>query len=110
MYERARLTEAGRRVVQVESTRAALERLRRDGSYAVIVSDMSRVENGRRNDYAGLDLLEELRTAGFDIPVVFYSSQGGLSAVREELDRGDNVGYTASPSELMRLLHVYGAV
>jgi CheY-like chemotaxis protein len=104
------VTEAGRRVVQVESTRAALERLRRDGSYAVIVSDMSRVENGRRNDYAGLDLLEELRTAGFDTPVVFYSSPSGLSAVREELDRADNVGYTASPSELMRLLQVYGAV
>ncbi|MFI5896779.1 hypothetical protein ACIA5D_42435 [Actinoplanes sp. NPDC051513] len=107
LYERARLAEAGRRIVQADSTRSAMERLRDGGPYGVIVSDMSREENGRLNIYAGLDLLEQVRNAGSDTPIVFYSSPGGLSSVREELERADNVRYTASPSELMRFLNVH---
>ncbi|MDI6105441.1 hypothetical protein QLQ12_43350 [Actinoplanes sp. NEAU-A12] len=107
VYERARLGDAGRRIVQAESTESALQRIRSDGPFDVIVSDMSRVEEGGRlNVHAGLDLLREIRDAGDDTPVVFYSSPHGLGSVRAELDRSVNVAYTTSPSELMRLLQV----
>lgn len=107
VYERARLREAGRRIVQAESTRSALQRIRSDGPFDVIVSDMSRVEEGGRlNLHAGLDLLREIRDAGDETPVVFYSSPRGLGSVQADLDRFVNVAYTTSPSELMRLLRV----
>ena len=107
VYERARLTEAGRRIVQAESTGSALQRLRNDGPFSVIISDMGRVEDGGRfNSHAGLDLLRQIRDSGDDTPVVFYSSGRGLDLVRDQLDREKNVSYTASPTELMRLLRV----
>jgi len=107
VYERARLTEEGRRVVRAESTLSALQRLHTDGPFSVIVSDMSRVEQGGRlNLRAGLDLLHELRDSGDNTPIVFYSTSRSLEPVRAELEQAGNVSFTTSPSELMRLLHV----
>lgn len=107
VYERARLAEAGWRVVQAESTGSALERAHNDGPFSAIISDMARVEGGGRlNPRAGLDLLKELRGNGDNTPVVFYSSSRSLEMVKAELENARNTSYTTSPSELMRILNV----
>jgi CheY-like chemotaxis protein len=107
VYERARLAEAGWRVVHAESTKSALERMHNEGPFSLIISDMARVEvGGRLNLRAGLDLLRELRSVGDNTPVVFYSSSRSLEMVKAELEKAGNVSYTTSPSELMRILHV----
>ena len=109
VYERARLDEAGVRVLQAESTERALQVLRDSGPFDVIVSDMGRVEErGHMNKRAGLDLLERLRAASDLTPVVFYSSHRGIRAVADELQRYPDARYTTSPSELMGLLGVSG--
>lgn len=109
VYERARLEEAGRPVVRAATTREALQQLDRGGPFSVIVSDLGRVEeDGTLNRRAGLDLLREIRAGGDETPVIFYTSDNALRAVRAELEQATNVSYTASPSELMRLLRVSG--
>ncbi|GGK75363.1 response regulator [Mangrovihabitans endophyticus] len=107
VYERARLAEAGRRIVQAGSTTSALQRIGSAGPFSVIISDMGRVEEGGKyNPRAGMDLLREIRRSGMDTPVVFYSSSARLDPVQAELQQAENVAYTTSPSELMRLLSV----
>lgn len=107
VYERARLYDAGVRILQVESTEKALQAIRDSGPFDVIVSDMGRVEErGYVNRRAGIDLLERLRAAGDPAPIVFYSSHRGIQAVADELQDHPEVRYTTSPSELMGLLGV----
>jgi hypothetical protein len=109
VYERARLAELGIRVVQAESTRSALRTIHDGGPFSAIISDMARVEDGGRlNPTAGLDLLREIRGAGNETPVVFYSSSRSLDGTIDRLEGTANTSYTSSPSELMRLLGVSG--
>jgi len=104
-YERARAVDGGYEVVQAATTNSALKMVG-SAEPALIVSDMGRLENGRFNAIAGLDLVRELRKNGDQTPVVFYSSSRRLAQLRETLDAIPGVSYTASPTELAQILHV----
>jgi CheY-like chemotaxis protein len=107
VYERARLEDAHYRVMQAESTNTALRLLRSQDPFDVIISDMGRVEeSGRLNPRAGLDLLSQIRASGDPTPVVFYTSQQGIALARQELEGINDVAYTTSPSELMKILGI----
>jgi CheY-like chemotaxis protein len=107
VYERARLKDAGYDVLQAVSTAAALRILASDGPVQLIITDMSRVESGGNyNASAGLDLIKSLRKANDLTPVVVYSSTRSLAPVREELQRLQNVSYTTSATELMKLMGI----
>jgi CheY-like chemotaxis protein len=104
-YERARVADGGYDVVLATTTDSALKMVS-SVEPAVIISDMGRMENGKFNATAGLDLVRELRKNGDQTPVVFYSSSRRLAALQETLDPIPGVSYTASPTELAQILHV----
>ncbi len=97
------LSNAGVQVDLARSTEEALSKLR-EKRYRAIVSDMGRKEDGRFNERAGLDLLEEVRKADPDVPVAFYVSR------RQVVDKGEvarQLGaalITSSPTTLMGFL------
>ncbi|WFE31218.1 response regulator [Micromonospora sp. WMMD975] len=105
VYERARAVDGGYEVVQATSTEMALKLISGTGP-TVIVSDMGRMENGRFNATAGLDLVRDLRRQGDQTPVVFYTSPRGVARYRAESGAIAGVSCTASPTELARILHV----
>ncbi|MET8123449.1 response regulator [Micromonospora sp. NPDC005189] len=105
VYERARAADGGYDIVQAATTDSALKLLS-SAEPTVIVSDMGRMENGRFNPTAGLDLVRELRRNGDQTPVVFYGSSRRLAQLQEELDLIAGVSYTASPTELAQILRV----
>jgi len=107
VYERARVMDAGYRLLQADTTAAALRVVASDGPFELIISDMSRVEaGGNYNATAGLDLVKALREAGDQTRVVFYSSSKSLAPVMAELRQIPNIAYTTSPTELMYLIGI----
>lgn len=92
------LEELGAHVTTSTSTDDALTKLRRE-RYDVIISDIKRPE-GR---LAGFDMLEKLKDAGNDTPLLFFTRDAGPTFVADARHRGA-AGLTNSPQELLRLL------
>ncbi len=98
-FEREALGAVGVRVVLSPSTDDALATLAARPVDAV-VSDMGRQSDSR----AGYALLDALRAQGADIPVFFYSADGGAPAHRAEARRHGAQGSTGRPDELFEMV------
>lgn len=82
------------------STEEALELLPRQ-PYALVISDLHRMEHGESNDDAGLQLVQEIRQRGYIVPVFIYSS-GAARFRANELREAGATWVTNRPSELLR--------
>jgi len=103
--ERRRLERAGYRVVLAASAVQAMERLR-EGGVALIVLDH------RLPDGEGLDLYEQMKSAGFDLPVIVVTGSSDEAVVIRALRSGirDFVAKSAQyldylPTAVRRVLH-----
>jgi CheY-like chemotaxis protein len=74
------LQRMGVAVDAVTSTADAMQRLGGGGHYAAVVSDMGRIEAGRRVDDAGVKLAQEVKARFPALPVLVYSSPQALAA------------------------------
>ncbi len=101
------LRDNGVRVTTVATTSTAVSELA-ERPYRLIVSDMSRTEDGHRRSDAGLFLLQELRDLGVDIPVVVFSGQRGRLQHGEQARRLGAVATTSSAYEMFRHFQNFG--
>lgn len=99
-YEKAKLGELGIQVAEARTTAEALLLLG-DGSYDVVITDVSRVENGSASPNAGLELLRGLPPG---VPAYIYSSTGAVQRMRDAVLRAGAWAATASPTELIELV------
>jgi CheY-like chemotaxis protein len=102
--EIAKLRDDGVEVLQARSTDEAMDVVTLRRGVQAVITDLGRVEDGEYRPHAGLTLLRQLREAGFEQPVLVYTSARGV-----ERDRGDAVAagarrVTASPTELFAAL------
>jgi CheY-like chemotaxis protein len=102
LYERRAFEAAGVRFTLVESTDAALDKIKRH-RYAAIISDMGRVEGPSE----GYVLLDRLRAEGNKTPYFIYSGEDRPEYRQEARKRGAQ-GSTADPADLYGM--VMGAV
>lgn len=93
----------GYRVGLVESTADGLARLDRQ-KYRLVLSDMSRREDGRFNGGAGVDLLEEMIKKGLSVPFVVFCSSGGVRRFRDKIKELGGHAITSSGTELRAIL------
>jgi len=104
-FEIAKLRDEGYEIVQALSTSEAMNIL--SGSkqrFGLIVSDMGRREEGGYRAKAGITLIKEVRKAGFDIPIIVYSSANQAQRSRSDVIEAGGNGVTASPLELFELI------
>lgn len=97
-HERRALEAAGFSVHTALSTDEARARIAAD-RFDVVISDMGRPEG----DQAGYDLLDRLRTAKVELPVIIYASSA-TAAQRAEARRRGAFGATNEPNELLELV------
>jgi CheY-like chemotaxis protein len=93
-FETALLRRYGVHVDPVRSTKEALAFLSR-GPCDLIISDVSRVEEGVSRPGAGYDLLDALGTSGPRIPLIFYTgavTRIDVTRARAALGAADDVG------------------
>jgi CheY-like chemotaxis protein/uncharacterized coiled-coil protein SlyX len=95
------LRDNGVRVTMVATTIEALAEVA-ERAYRLIVSDMSRKEDGHYRMDAGLALLRELRDLGVDIPVVVFCSPRGQQQYGAQARQLGAVATTASAYEMFK--------
>jgi CheY-like chemotaxis protein len=71
------LNSLGIRVDTVLSTTEALARLQTT-DYALVISDLGRIEDSQNKPMAGRELIEEIREAELAVPVVIYAGQRAM--------------------------------
>ena len=101
-YLRAYLEQHGSVVDIAISTEMALGKLS-VVKFDAIISDMDR--NG--DDRAGINLLKKLRTAGDQIPFVFYCSPWAANNFSSEVHEAGAQGITSSSQDLIAILSAY---
>lgn len=109
--EIARLRDDGVEVIEVTSTEDAV-RILVDRRLAVraVISDMVRREGNAPNRKAGLELIQQLRSAGLSVPIFVYGSARALEQTRDQVLAVGGSGATASSVELFEMLsEVLGA-
>jgi CheY-like chemotaxis protein len=100
-FQIAQMHDQGITVVQSGSTEDAMSILKGNPNFDAVISDMGRREGGAYRSQAGLILLNTLRSAGYQLPFIVYSSQKYADRNRQEvLDAGGD-GATSSPVELL---------
>lgn len=97
-YEREMLQALGIRIAISRTTADALQQVRLQ-PFDVIVSDMAREDEPR----AGYNLLEALRAAGNEPPLIIYSGSA-TEQQRAETLRRRAFGQTNNPSELLQMV------
>jgi CheY-like chemotaxis protein len=102
--ELAKLRDDGVEVLQARSTAEAMDVLTLRRGVQAIVTDLGRVEGGEYRPHAGLALLRQLREAGFEQPVLVYTSARGVARDREDAVAAGAERVTASPTELFAAL------
>ncbi len=103
--EIARLQDYGFEVSTAESTEAALAILGgRRSRPAAVISDMGRQEGLSYHRTAGLDLLEQVKSRGYDVPVIFYTSRSAANKYHRAVQEGGGVAITYSPTELFSII------
>lgn len=101
------LRENGVRVAVVTTTAEALvEATKR--RYRLIVSDMSRSEDGRHRPDAGINLLRELRDLGLDVPVIMFSGRQGQLRYGAQARQAGAVATTSSAYEMVKHFQNFG--
>lgn len=101
------LRNNGVRVTTVTTTADAL-REASERPYRLIVSDMSRKENGHYHSDAGLSLLRELRDLGVDVPVIVFSGQKGQLQYGAQARQSGAVATTSSAYEMFQHFQNFG--
>jgi len=99
-------TRRGLRVDVASSTEDALERLARS-QYAMVISDMHRIEAGQERRIAGLELLKTVRARGIQIPFAFYCSSDAVREYRDEALALGAQAITSSGPELLAAVDRY---
>lgn len=102
--EIAKLRDDGVEVLQARSTAEAMDVLTLRRGVQVVITDLGRVEDGEYRPHAGLTLLRQLREAGFEQPVLVYTSARGVERDREDAVAAGAQRVTASPTELFAAL------
>ena len=102
--ELAKLRDDGVEVLQAKSTVEAMDVLTLRRGVQAIVTDLGRVEGGEYRPHAGLALMRQLREAGFEQPVLVYTSARGVARDREDALAAGAATVTASPTELFAAL------
>ncbi|HEU4397261.1 MAG TPA: hypothetical protein VFU54_05415 [Actinomycetota bacterium] len=102
--ELAKLRDDGVEVLQARSTAEAMDVLTLRRGVQAIVTDLGRVEGGEYRPHAGLALMRQLREAGFEQPVLVYTSARGVARDREDAVAAGAERVTASPTELFAAL------
>ena len=102
--ELAKLRDDGVEVLQARSTAEAMDVLTLRRGVQAIVTDLGRVEGGEYRPHAGLALIRQLREAGFEQPVLVYTSARGVARDREDAVAAGAERVTASPTELFAAL------
>ena len=101
------LRNNGVRVTTVTTTADALREVS-ERPYRLIVSDMSRKENGHYRSDAGLSLLRELRDLGVDVPVIVFSGQKGQLRYGAQARQSGAVATTSSAYEMFQHFQNFG--
>jgi CheY-like chemotaxis protein len=102
--ELAKLRDDGVEVLQAKSTAEAMDVLALRRGVQAIVTDLGRVEGGEYRPHAGLELLKQLREAGFQQPLLVYTSARGVARDRDDAVAAGAAAVTASPTELFAAL------
>jgi CheY-like chemotaxis protein len=102
--ELAKLRDDGVEVLQARSTAEAMDVLALRRGVRAVITDLGRVEGGEYRPHAGLALLRQLREAGFELPVLVYTSARGVARDREDAVAAGAAIVTASPTELFAAL------
>jgi CheY-like chemotaxis protein len=102
--ELAKLRDDGVEVLQAKSTAEAMDVLALRRGVQAVVTDLGRVEGGEYRPHAGLELLKQLREAGFPQPVLVYTSARGVARDRDDAVAAGAAAVTASPTELFAAL------
>jgi CheY-like chemotaxis protein len=102
--ELAKLRDDGVEVLQAKSTAEAMDVLALRRGVQAIVTDLGRLEGGEYRPHAGLELLKQLREAGFGQPVAVYTSARGVARDRDDALAAGAAAVTASPTELFAAL------
>jgi CheY-like chemotaxis protein len=102
--ELAKLRDDGMEVLQARSTDEAMDVLALRRGVQALITDLGRVEGGEYRPHAGLALLRRLREAGFEQPVLVYTSARGVARDREDAVAAGAAAVTASPTELFAAL------
>ena len=97
------LQRRGYRVDLARSTREGLAYLDRS-PYRLVLSDMGRFEDGRPNNDAGIDLLEEIKNRKIASAVVMFCSGRGVREFKDRVRALGGKGITSSPTELRAML------
>ena len=92
------LRRLGIRVDIARTTQEGVARVR-DRRYGVVITDLSRQEDGVDHPDAGLELLEILHTTKPELPVIVYAGHRAV-AKRDEIERAGAVLSTNSPTEV----------
>ena len=101
------LRDNGVRVSMVSTTGEALAELA-ERPYRLIVSDMSRTEDGRYRTDAGLALLNELRDLGVDTPVIVYCGPRMEQQYGTRAQQAGAVAITSSAYEMFKHFQSFG--
>jgi CheY-like chemotaxis protein/uncharacterized coiled-coil protein SlyX len=101
------LRDNGVRVTMVSTTAEALTEVSKR-AYRLIVSDMSRKENGHYRPDAGLALLRELRDLGVEIPVIVFSGSHGQLRYGPQARQSGAVATTSSAYEMFQHFQNFG--
>ena len=96
------------KVEQAVSTRQALAMLQQK-HYALFITDMARVENGRRIKDAGVHTVREVRQVQPELPIIVYCSKDTVASYGTEAEAAGARVITTSGTSLLaainKLLH-----
>jgi CheY-like chemotaxis protein len=104
VFEIASLRRRGVLVRQAASTEEARQVLS-GGGIDLVISDMGRIEQGRRNPTAGLELLEQ---APLPRPPFLFYTGDAPPELRHQVEVAGGAGITTSPTELFALIDKVG--
>lgn len=85
------------------STAEALRQVSRR-TYAAVVTDLGRQENGSYSDDAGVELVEEIRKRSITVPIYVYTSKDGIKRARVQAEKAGAELVTSNSSILMSYL------
>lgn len=103
-FEIAQLEEWGVQVYPCLSTKDAMETLHNNPGISAVISDMGRREGGLYHSKAGIVLLKAMRRAGFETPLLVYSTAKYAAQNRGLVIAAGGSGATSSQIELLEWL------
>jgi CheY-like chemotaxis protein len=104
VYEKQTLLDDGWQIESATSTREAVTMTGdRWSHYAVVISDMGRLEDGQSIPDAGIQLVTLIRDAGSAVPFFIYTNRRGRERRSDAIQAGAD-GLTTSPTELLNLV------